>query len=542
VIDRSAWKEDQVLVIYKPWQHIAVDLFKQFELCDYVLSRIARYIEDRPFIFPHMSPEDAQRYMFKTRMRSVSGGYTFSSADSIRHYFSNLTLGGYAKIGRDESGNILLLANAHEAAVPMELLAPAYASITGLYPDGSRFEGKKIIVRSRTMTPEESPALLHGLLTSNDGSASFQANIVKGRPVYCCHKGVQDDGRILANKVGIMRQEKLWSVSCEELDHVVVRRLCQIAQFDANLTPRIRAYWEQRKAREVNEETILDTQIEQAEAQIIRLDQLLTNPAAPLSQDAERRYIEMRAEAEADLQRLIKKRASRKVEHDPGEFIPNFYEILAHLSQEFPRLDREHQKLVMRQVIRQIKLNQLSPHLFMLYINWQNGIATCPDVALLWRGVMPPTSFDDWSPEEDAAMRRLYSTASQLDLMQALPQRSWCRVYDRAQVLGLRREIPHRGPHAVLTIHRTVTHHDLEVAASLGHGEDQKERLREITNELAQRTIRGGLSAYWWIPLEELAYAARTDEPENQENRDLLLLSLSAVKDEWLRRGGSSCR
>jgi hypothetical protein len=51
--------------------------------------------------------------MFKTRMRSVAGGYTFSSADSIRTYFSNLTLGGYAKIGTDTDGNLLLLANAY---------------------------------------------------------------------------------------------------------------------------------------------------------------------------------------------------------------------------------------------------------------------------------------------------------------------------------------------------------------------------------------------------------------------------------------------
>jgi hypothetical protein len=92
-IERSAEKDEQVPVIYRPWQAIAIDLFERFRDFDFVQARIAHYIEAQPCIFPYPSAEDLHRYMFKTLMRRTAGGYTFSSADSIRKYFSNLTLG-----------------------------------------------------------------------------------------------------------------------------------------------------------------------------------------------------------------------------------------------------------------------------------------------------------------------------------------------------------------------------------------------------------------------------------------------------------------
>jgi hypothetical protein len=135
-----------------------------------VLSRIARYIEEQPYLFPYPSAQDLQHYQFKTRMRTRPGGYTFSSADSIKQYFSNLTLGGYAKIGHDGDGNQLLLANAFEAAVPLDLLAQSYAAIAGHYPDGTPFKRQQSVSRGARTLRDDSKALLHGLLASVDGS------------------------------------------------------------------------------------------------------------------------------------------------------------------------------------------------------------------------------------------------------------------------------------------------------------------------------------------------------------------------------------
>ncbi|HEX8919482.1 MAG TPA: recombinase family protein [Chloroflexota bacterium] len=46
-IEKAAWKDSQIPVIYKPWQPIAIDLFERFKRSDFVLARIARYIEEQ---------------------------------------------------------------------------------------------------------------------------------------------------------------------------------------------------------------------------------------------------------------------------------------------------------------------------------------------------------------------------------------------------------------------------------------------------------------------------------------------------------------
>jgi hypothetical protein len=146
-------------------------LFERYRDYDYVQARLAHYIDELPFIFPYPPTDDLQRYIFPTLMRRVVGGYTFSSAASISKYLSNLLLGGYAKIGRDSDGTMLLLADAFEAAIPMDLLGPSFAAITGRYPDGTPWEGLRLAIRTHAKKPSlaESQALLHGVLESADG-------------------------------------------------------------------------------------------------------------------------------------------------------------------------------------------------------------------------------------------------------------------------------------------------------------------------------------------------------------------------------------
>jgi len=489
-------------------------LFKRFESYDFVLSRIARYIEDQPHIFPYPSAEDLQRLMFSTAMRRAAGGYTFSSADSIRNYFSNLTLAGYAKVGKDPEGNTLLLANAFEPAIPMDLLAPSYASITGHYPEGTPNEQRKIRIRLRNATEMGSPALLHGLLDSDDGSVSFYANNAKGRPIYVCHKGASKNGWVTSNKVGIMRQQKAWSAACENLDHIVIKRLCELSQHDGDMSDRIKAFWDKRTSEEVNEAGLLRTQIERAEAQIQHLDSLLTDPAAPLSLETRRRYIGLLDEAEADVRRLSQKKAELAQFQNPDDVVRNFYYVLSHLPTEFARLTPEDQKRMARQVIKQIRLNSISPHLFQLYVEWQNGIAACADLALIWRG-MGPKSTEEWTREEDERMRQLYPSGSQVEIMQALPEWAWNRILERAQVLGLRRVVSHAGPHPFNVYHRTVSYQDVEAAAKLADDPDQQGRLRQAIDDLARRTVRGALAEQWLFPLDAVSYlqTARGERP-----------------------------
>ncbi len=510
VIDRTTAKEYQVPVIYRPWHQIVIDLFERFRDLNFILARIARYIEEQPYLFPYPSAQELQQYQFKTRMQTRPGGYTFTGADSIIKYFSNLTLGGYAKIGRDAEGNQLLLANAFEAAVPSELLSQSYAAITGHFPDGTPFKLNRVVARSARTLRDDSTALFHGLLTSADGSVSHLANRSKQHPYYLCLRGLSREDWKRRNSVGIMRQEQVWNIPCEELDHIVFTRLSELITHDSELMDRLRGLWNQRQSSNIDEIAVLDEQLSKAEAQIRRLDKLLTDPAVPLSTEAERRFLEMLHDAENDRQRIMQKVAQRELHADPLQVLPNFYEILADFPTEFKRLAPLDQKRLIRQVIQSISLDILTPHLFQLHIVWQNGIAICPDIALIWRG-MTTNVEHTWSADEDAIMREFYPGAEQFEVMRRLPDRTWSRIYERAQDLDLRRSTSLRkGPRPSNKYHRTLTANDLRAVAKLASTPGQRERMEKIVNGLARRTVRGGLAAHWWLSLKQVSYTGTT--------------------------------
>ncbi|BCL81112.1 recombinase family protein [Ktedonobacteria bacterium brp13] len=506
VIDRTVWKDEQRPIIYRPWLDASIELFKQFIDNDFSLAYIVRYIESRPCLFSYPPAEDLQRYNFPTIMTKAKEGYTFTSIDSVKHYLSNLTLAGYAKIGKDGLGNEILLAGAFEAAVPMNLLTPSYAAITGHYPDGTPFDQRKDTRRSRKHTKQwESDAVLHGFLKSDDGAVSFSIDNQENKNVksrYACYQGATNYG---SNRIGIIQTKAAWSVSCKELDEIVLNRLCDLAQHDSEISDRIKSFWESQKTDLIGESQLLKTQIEKAEAHIKHLDNLLTNPARPLSKQTEARYITQLAEAEFALENLSKKQKAQGEKEDPERVIPNFYYVLSHLPVEYKKLGSEHQKKMIRKVIKEIKLNIVSNHLLLLHIEWENGIAIRPDVALIWRGAMPNTN-EAWTPEEDALLLSIYSTGSQIELMRAFPRFSWYRIYDRAKAHGIRRTLPRQGRALINVYHRTMTYQDLESVANLVDEPEQKERMQEIANELAKSTLRGELSSHWWLPLDEISY------------------------------------
>ena len=113
------------------------------------------------------------------------------------------------------------------------------------------------------------------------------------------------------------------------------------------------------------------------------------------------------------------------------------------------------------------------PHLFHLYIVWEDGIATRPDVALLWRGIARK-DLSGWTAEEDNIIRILYPRNTQLEIMESLPRRSLVIIRDRAAFLGVRRETERSGRKKVNTYHPTVSFADLQVQCGTPLAEKRK--------------------------------------------------------------------
>src|SRR5260370_3845907 len=158
--------------------------------------------------------------MFRTRMRLVRDGYIFSDVSTVRYYLSNLTLGGYAKVGEDEEGNQLLIPNAFEAAIPLDLLDPAYAAITGHYIDGSPFEGTRHTRRYMRSNPESPKTLFQSsLLTSEQGHVTIDIRLNKG--YYECCEGFKQEEYTRRLRSGLMDMKILWTRPSRALDHMM---------------------------------------------------------------------------------------------------------------------------------------------------------------------------------------------------------------------------------------------------------------------------------------------------------------------------------
>ncbi len=511
VIDKAVWKDEQVPIIYKPWLEQALDLFVQFKACDFSTSRVCRYIESLPYVFPVPSYEDTQRYIFRTNMRLVSGGYTFSDVSTVRYFLSNLTLGGYAKVGEDEEGNELLVPDAFEAAIPFDLLDPAYAAITGHHIDGALFEGYKNKRRYTRSEPQGPRTLFQGnLLTSDQGHIS--ADIRENKGYYECFEGLQQEGYMRKLRSGLLDAKILWVLPARSFDQLIADRLCDLARHDSDIAERVKAAYEGQKGPEINETKLLQGQIERTQQQIQRLDFLLKNPNIPLDEETAKGYAKDLAELRPKLTRLIKKQQAKQ-EIDPGETITNFYFVLSHLPTEFKKQSIDLQRQIMSKLVKQVVVNNISPHLFRLYVVWQDGVATRPDVALLWRG---KAVLDDegWKEEEDTSIRSHFATAPQPDIMRLLPTHTWTSIRQHANDLGIIRSKELKGGRKkVNSYYETTSYADFETAMKYAENGEDKAYMCEKVNELAEKTPRGQISPYWPLPVEIVSFSSFVSEP-----------------------------
>src|SRR5436305_6912547 len=90
VLVRDMPKEQQIVVVYEPWRDAALDLFTKFKEFNFQTGRLARYIEDKPYLFKFMEAAHQEEYQIITTMRKNNGGYTIATMETLRRYLKNL--------------------------------------------------------------------------------------------------------------------------------------------------------------------------------------------------------------------------------------------------------------------------------------------------------------------------------------------------------------------------------------------------------------------------------------------------------------------
>jgi hypothetical protein len=297
-----------------------------------------------------------------------------------------------------------------------------------------------------------------------------------------------------------------WSLRAPQFDRIVVDRLFALSEHDNRMAARVKKTFEEMKGKGIEEADVLQEQIDTTRKQIARYDFLLTNPSIGLDVETAQTYAASLAELRPKLTRLLLKQKKRP-DIDPETTIKNFYFVLSHLTTEFFKQGIDVQKQMMTKLVQQITVERLSPHLYSLYIIWQDGVARRPDIALLWRAVALRGK-EGWSTEEDTLIKTLWPTAHPLDVLRHLPERSRDSIANRAIELGVNRTF-RTGGQKVNPYHRSMTYADLAAAMQRVNKEDE-EYICGILNDMAEKTKRGEILAYWPLPIERVGFSTMT--------------------------------
>ncbi len=492
-------------VIYAPWQPIALDLFEKFRLFNFSRARLGRYIEEKACVFPEPSAADQHAYIFKANMKHIPGlGYTFADSACLSAWLTNLAHIGFASAGKDEQGNRVYIENAFDAAIPRDLFEECYQAVKGhtiygepvaIPPNRSRFVRKH--------AHGQPQALLTRCFTSPDESTKITARRdATGKDYYYCHaKRIVREGEVA---LSTWDSNVLWTLRVSSFDRAIVDRLTALAEHDKELARRVEDYYATLTKDHAHEKESIEGDIRKLTAAIGRLDQLLTKPAAPLSPAQEARYLTRQQEHEQELQRA--EQALKRYETaEPHQFIPAFYRILGEAPGDFWRLDIDRQRRLLRLLIEDIYIENLSPHLFRLRLKWKDPVAPQWDGALLFRHNALRGSLigDEWTPDEERILRDQYPTAPKLELLKALPLKSGNCIKSHAAAFGLKRT---RQSNCIVS--RALCYQDwAQACQALGADIDGSEGrvILEQLNYYMQTTDKEGLALWWLLPVMDLS-------------------------------------
>ncbi|HEU5379285.1 MAG TPA: recombinase family protein [Ktedonobacteraceae bacterium] len=489
-------------VIYEGWHQIAIDLFEKFKMFNFSRSRFGRYVEELPYIFPLPTSEDLQQYLFSIRMRLVPGrGYTFSASHRMADWLSNLMHMGYASAGKDSDGNRLYIEGAFDAAIPRDLFEECYGAITGFMldgqPSGMREDHSHFVRKSYA---EYRHDLLTQCFTSPDVPMTVQARW-DARTVLCYFGCIKRTGKGV-KRLSPYETTLLWTLPTEVFDRAVVGRLTALAEHDKKLADRVEKYYaELTKSTAVEKKSIVQD-ITRLEELIAHYDRLITNPAQPLTESQEKRYLGQQADAEVALNKA-KAALVRYERTQPSEFIPAYYRILGKAPGEFWSLDVDRRRRMLRMLIDEIQIQNLSPHMYKLHLKWKDPVASHWDAALVYKRQAVRTdklSKQEWTEEEDQLIRELWPDTDKLEICKAIPTKAGATIGARAFNLGVPRNNVWRGRPSL--IHRALCYDDWAkscAALNIDITTEEGEKLLERLNYYAKKTGTKQRAAIWWV-------------------------------------------
>ncbi len=419
-------------VIYQPWAKVMKRLLNRARELNWNWPQLNKEVDALPFLFPEPTEQDKYMYIFNIGL-DPKQGYKPRQSNTIRGWFKNVLLIGWWPV-RNEVNEVIL--DNHPAMLDKQLFEEAYINLTGYSLDGELIQEKPLTQRRKQEEKDLPEALFHGRMETEEregeytrvGVASFRNG--NHRPFYDC---------ITYSKKNRIKYISLFSVSCADFDALIVDRLLELAQADANIYTKIQEVMKRIHEKQVNNLVAIDDQIARYGIEIPKLRKNLATLACHLDEGDET-LVSLATKLREDEKTLrdLENEKKKRSTIDGEEEIKEFYDVLIHFQEAYPKLPLHKKHRLFSILVSRIELSYVSPRWLLLKIEWLTALKGRPDVALVWRN--NPKSGEDFSCQEETILREHYTYTPILDLLQLLPSRSWRTIQRQAVELGIRRK------------------------------------------------------------------------------------------------------
>jgi hypothetical protein len=290
----------------------------------------------------------------------------------------------------------------------------------------------------------------------------------------------------------------LWTLPTQVFDRAVVDRLTALAQHDKKLADRVEQYYADLTRSTEAEKKSIEQEISRLGTLVAHYDHLITNPAQPLSESQEKRYLGQQADAEVALEK-----AQTALIRYERTWLGAFVRILGKAPGEFWNLDVDHQRRLLRMLIDEIQITNLSPHMYKLHLKWSEPVASRWDDALIYKRQAVRTDKlceQEWTSEEDQLIRELWPNTDKLEICKAIPTKAGATINARAFGLGVRRNASWRGKPSPL--HRALCYNDWAKSCEALNRDittEEGAQLLKTLNYYAKTTGIKQRAAIWWV-------------------------------------------
>ena len=411
-----------------------------------------------PYLFPDPSADDFLTYTFKIHMAKVPGGFKPSCIETIKYMLSNLSYAG-AVIYK---GSIIAW-DSDRAIVDKELALWAYHKITGRDVEGNVLEG----VERRSLRSDSAQAVLKYILRDPAGPLYVTRS---DNPEYVRQSLIKDQGpdhKLL--------RDITFAIRAHLVDDIFLDRIKALAVADPHIAQTIEASIQSLEEQHIEETVSIEDQLVNVRLEIKKMLAFLHDKILILTPKEKADYNKTLTGLR-DQEQALTEAQEQADQTDLKKDFQELADLLADIPGKLSGSTMERKQKLAKLITESVTIEEVSVHWLRLTVLWRGPLANRPDVCLIWR--QRGKRSEDWKPEEDEYIKANYTYGDKLEMLEALPSRSWNMIYQRALTLGV-----HRNVNTFNTIPQNVTIEDLNVIPD-------REMAMKLVSEAAKRGNR----------------------------------------------------